>query len=108
MALFNERLVYARRTFPKSSVILSTRDATFFDKLPSHLRKTRTLGGKAEPSPAKPGRAEQIRARANSHQKHRNIILYSLIPQDCDLFCLRDRPMSNIHTNLSISNITSH
>ena len=39
-ALPNERLVYAKHTFPKSSVVSSTRDAIFFDKLPSRLRET--------------------------------------------------------------------
>ncbi len=64
--LSNERLVYARHTFSKSSVVSSTRDATFFDKLPSRLRETPTLGGKAEPSPAEPSRAEPIRAEQKS------------------------------------------
>ena len=47
-------LVYAKRTLPNASVVSSTRDATFFDKLPSRLRETPTLGGEAEPSPAEP------------------------------------------------------
>ena len=65
-ALSNTRLAYAKHTFPKSSVVSSTRDATFFDKLPSRLRETPTLGGKAEPSPAEPSRAEPIRAEQKS------------------------------------------
>ena len=43
-ALSNERLVYAKCTFPKSSVVSSTRDATFFEKMASRLHQTPTLG----------------------------------------------------------------
>ena len=49
-------LVYAQRTLPNASVVSSTRDATFFDKLRSRARGTPTLGGKheGEPSPDQP------------------------------------------------------
>ena len=60
-------LVYTRRTLPNASVVSSTRDATFFDKLLSRLRETPTLGGKreAEPSPAQPNPAEPSRSEAS-------------------------------------------
>ena len=41
-ALSNTRLVYAKHTFTKSSVVSSTCDATFFGKLVSRLRETPT------------------------------------------------------------------
>ena len=66
IALSSKRLVYARRTFSKSSVVSSTRGATFFEKLQSRLRKTTTLGGNAEPRPPKPSPAEPTRARKKS------------------------------------------
>ena len=65
-ALSSKRLVYARRTFSKSSVVSSTRDATFFEKIPSRLRKTTTLGGNAEPRQPKPSPAKPTRAREKS------------------------------------------
>ena len=65
-ALSSKRLVYARRTFSKSSVVSSTRDATFFENMLSRLRKTTTLGGNVEPRPRKPSPAEPTRARKKS------------------------------------------
>jgi hypothetical protein len=66
IALSSKRLVYARRTFSKSSVVSSTRGATFFEKLQSRLRKTTTFGGNTEPRPPKPSPAEPTRAREKS------------------------------------------
>ena len=65
-ALSNERLAYAKHTFSKSSVVSSTRDATFFEKMLSRLRETTTLGGNTEPRPPKPSPAKPTRARKKS------------------------------------------
>ena len=65
-ALSNERLVCARRTFSKSSVVSSTRDATFFEKIASRVRETTTLGGNTEPRQPKPSLARPTRARTKS------------------------------------------
>ncbi len=66
MALFKERLVYAKHTFSKSSVVSSTRDAIFFEKMLSRLRETTTLGGNTEPRPPEPSPAKPTRARKKS------------------------------------------
>ena len=65
-ALSSKRLVYARRTFSKSSVVSSTRDAILFEQILSRLRETTTLGGNTEPRPPKPSPAKPTRAGKKS------------------------------------------
>ena len=62
-------LVYAKHTLPNASVVSSTRDGTFVEKLLSRLRETPTLGGNAEPSPSEPSLAQPIRAEQKSKHK---------------------------------------
>ena len=74
--VFRARQTHTFKTLHSPASVSSTQDAhfqnqvsprlretlPFFEKLVFCVRKTTTLGGKAEPSPAQPSRAEPTRA----------------------------------------------
>ncbi len=76
-ALSNERLAYAKHTLPKSSVVSSTRDATFLTNCRLVYAKHPLWEAKpsrAQPSPAEPSRSEPSK---NPQRKIKLCLVYA-------------------------------